>query len=58
MKLNSSSDFNFAKQASERYFENKKLTEEFQKMTLDCCCILKSTEDKNYKVFTEKSGNH
>ena len=29
MKLNSSSDFDFAKKASERYFENRKKTENF-----------------------------
>ncbi|WP_228409824.1 thioredoxin family protein [Chryseobacterium sp. T16E-39] len=31
MKLNSTSDFDFAKKASERYFENKKKTEELSK---------------------------
>lgn len=55
MKLNSSSDFDFAKKASERYFENKKKTEEFTKDDVGLLFFfLKSTEDKNYKVFTER----
>jgi len=55
MKLNSSSDFNFAKNASERYFENKKKTEEFTKDDVGLLLyFLKSTEDKNYKTFTER----
>ncbi|WP_185206414.1 thioredoxin family protein [Chryseobacterium sp. C3] len=57
MKLNSSSDFNFAKQASERYFENKKVTEEFSKDDVGLLLFfLKSTEDKNYKVFTDRKA--
>ncbi|WP_336718952.1 thioredoxin family protein [Chryseobacterium mucoviscidosis] len=57
MKLNSSSDFNFAKQASERYFENKKATEEFSKDDVGLLLFfLKSTEDKNYKVFTDRKA--
>lgn len=57
MKLNSSSDFNFAKQASERYFENKKATEEFTKDDVGLLLyFLKSTEDKNYKVFTDRKA--
>ncbi|HAO09485.1 MAG TPA: disulfide isomerase [Chryseobacterium sp.] len=57
MKLNSSSDFNFAKQASERYFENKKATEEFSKDDVGLLLFfLKSTEDKNYKVFTNRKA--
>jgi thioredoxin-related protein len=55
MKLNSSSDFDFAKKASERYFENKKKTEEFTKDDVGLLLFfVKSTEDKNYKVFTER----
>ncbi|NPA09468.1 MAG: thioredoxin fold domain-containing protein [Chlorobi bacterium] len=57
MKLNSSSDFNFAKQASERYFENKKATEEFSKDDIGLLLFfLKSTEDKNYKVFADRKA--
>lgn len=57
MKLNSSSDYNFAKQASERYFENKKKTEEFTKDDVGLLLFfLKSTEDKNYKTFTERKA--
>lgn len=57
MKLNSSSDFNFAKQASERYFENKKATEEFTKDDVGLLLyFLKSTEDKNYKVFADRKA--
>ncbi|WP_336690695.1 MULTISPECIES: thioredoxin family protein [unclassified Chryseobacterium] len=57
MKLNSSSDFNFAKQASERYFENKKPTEEFTKDDVGLLLyFLKSTEDKNYKVFADRKA--
>ena len=55
MKLNSSSDYPFAKQASERYFENKKKTEEFTKDDVGLLLyFLKSTEDKNYKTFVER----
>ena len=57
MKLNSSSDFNFARQASERYFENKKKTEEFSKDDVGLLLFfLKSPEDKNYKVFGERKS--
>jgi len=57
MKLNSSSDFDFAKKASERYFQNKKKTEEFTKDDVGLLFFfLKSTEDKNYKVFTERKA--
>ncbi|MDQ0593190.1 thioredoxin-related protein [Chryseobacterium ginsenosidimutans] len=57
MKLNSSSDFDFAKKASERYFENKKKTEEFTKDDVGLLLFfLKSTEDKNYKAFTERKA--
>lgn len=57
MKLNSSSDFDFAKKASERYFENKKKTEEFTKDDVGLLLFfLKSTEEKNYKTFTERKS--
>lgn len=57
MKLSSSSDFDFAKKASERYFENKKKTEEFTKDDVGLLLFfLKSTEDKNYTVFTERKA--
>lgn len=57
MKLNSSSDFDFAKRASERYFENKQKTSEFTKDDVGLLLFfLKSSEDKNYKVFTERKA--
>ncbi|MEY8759609.1 thioredoxin family protein [Chryseobacterium tongliaoense] len=55
MKLNSSTDFDFAKKASERYFENKKTTEELTRDDIGFMLFfLKSTEDPNYKVFTSR----
>lgn len=55
MKLNSSTDYPFAKQASERYFENKKKTEEFTKDEVGFLLFfLKSTEDKNYQTFVDR----
>lgn len=55
MRLNSSSDFDFAKRASERYFENKEKTSEFTKDDVGLLLyFLKSSEDKNYKVFTQR----
>lgn len=57
MKLNSSSDFNFAKAASERYFGNKKNTEKLTKDDVGLLLFfLKSTEDKNYKTFTDRKA--
>jgi thioredoxin-related protein len=57
MKLNSSSDFDFAKKASERYFENKKKTEEFTKDDVGLLLFfLKSAEDRNYTVFIERKA--
>lgn len=57
MKLNSSSDFDFAKKASERYFENKEKTSEFTKDDIGLLLyFLKSSEDKNYNVFTERKS--
>ncbi|KPE49172.1 thioredoxin family protein [Chryseobacterium indologenes] len=58
MKLNSSSDYNFAKQASERYFENKKATEEITKEEIGFLLFfLKSTEDSNYKTFSSRKAD-
>ena len=57
MKLNSSSDFDFAKKASERYFENKKKTEELSKEEIGLLLyFVKSTEDRNYSVFTSRKA--
>lgn len=58
MKLNSTSDFDFAKKASERYFENKKKTEELSKDDIGFLLFfLKSVEDPNYKVFTSRKAD-
>lgn len=55
MKLNSSSDFEFAKKASERYFENKKKNDVFTKEDVGFLLyFLKSTEDSNFKTFVSK----
>lgn len=57
MKLNSTTDFDFAKQASERYFENKKTTEELTRDDIGFMLFfLKSTEDQNYKIFTSRKA--
>lgn len=57
MKLNSSSDFEFARKASERYFANKKTGEELSKDDVGFLLFfLKSTEDPNYKIFTSKKA--
>jgi len=57
MKLNSSSDFDFAKKASERYFENKKKTEELSKEEIGLLLyFVKSTEDRNYTIFTSRKA--
>lgn len=57
IKLNSTSDFEFAKKASERYFENKKKTEELTKDEIGYLLyFLKSTEDPNYKVFVSRKA--
>lgn len=58
MKLNSSSDYDFAKKASERYFENKKATEELSKEEIGLLLyFLKSTEDSNYKTFSSRKAD-
>lgn len=57
MKLNSTSDFDFAKKASERYFENKKKTEELSKDDIGFLLFfLKSVEDPNYKIFASRKS--
>lgn len=55
MKLNSNTDFEFAKQASERYFANRKKTDDFTKEDVGFLLyFLKSTEDVNYKTFASQ----
>lgn len=57
MKLNSDSDYEFAKKASERYFENKKSTEELTKDEIGLLLyFLKSMEDSNYKTFSSRKA--
>lgn len=57
MKLNASSDFEFAKKASERYFENSKKGQELTKDDVGLLLyFVKSSEDANYKVFTGKKA--
>ncbi len=57
IKLNSSTDFEFAKKASERYFENKKKNEELSKDDVSYLLFfLKSVEDPNYKVFIDRKS--
>jgi len=57
IKLNSTSDFEFAKKASERYFENKKKTEALTKDEIGYLLyFLKSTEDPNYKTFVARKS--
>lgn len=58
MKLNSTSDFEFAKKASERYFEKKKKTEELSKDDIGFLLFfLKSVEEPNYKIFTSRKAD-
>lgn len=55
MKANVQTDFDFAKKASERYFSNKKKTEEFSKDDVGLLLyFLKSSNDANYKVFQDR----
>jgi len=57
IKLNSTSDFEFAKKASERYFENKIKTEALTKDEIGYLLyFLKSTEDPNYKTFVSRKS--
>ncbi len=57
IKLNMNSDYNFAKIASERYFENKKATEPITKDEIGYLVyFIKDTTDPNYKTYiTRKS---
>ncbi|WP_228459076.1 thioredoxin family protein [Chryseobacterium bernardetii] len=57
MKLNSDTDYEFAKKASERYFENKKATDPMSKDEIGYMLFfLKSTEDSNYKAFASRKA--
>ncbi|WP_160136604.1 thioredoxin family protein [Chryseobacterium sp. c4a] len=57
MKLNSDTDYEFAKKASERYFENKKASEPLTKDEIGLMLFfLKSTEDSNYKAFASRKA--
>ncbi|WP_347217188.1 thioredoxin fold domain-containing protein [Chryseobacterium sp.] len=57
MKLNSDTDYEFAKKASERYFENKKASEPISKDEIGLMLFfLKSTEDSNYKAFASRKA--
>ncbi|MCX8525490.1 thioredoxin family protein [Chryseobacterium formosus] len=57
MKLNSNSDYEFAKKVSERYFENKPKNEEFTKDDVGLLLyFLKSSEDPNYKTFVAQKA--
>jgi thioredoxin-related protein len=55
MKLNANSDYDFAKKASERYFQNKKKTEELTKDEIGFLLyFVKSSEDTNYTTFASR----
>ncbi|QBJ86222.1 DUF255 domain-containing protein [Chryseobacterium gleum] len=57
MKLNANSDYEFAKKASERYFQNKKKTEELTKDEIGFLLyFVKSSEDINYPVFASRKA--
>ncbi|WNI38517.1 thioredoxin fold domain-containing protein [Chryseobacterium sp. SG20098] len=57
MKLNANSDYEFAKKASERYFQNKKKTEELTKDEIGFLLyFVKSSEDTNYPVFASRKA--
>lgn len=57
MKLNANSDYEFAKKASERYFQNKKKTEELTKDEIGFLLyFVKSSEDTNYNVFASRKA--
>ncbi len=58
MKLNSNTDYEFAKKASERYFENRKKTDELAREDVGFLLyFLKSTEDLNYKNFVSQKSD-
>ena len=55
MKLNMNSDYEFAKKASERYFSNKKATEELTKDEVGYLIyFIKTTDDLNYKTYVSR----
>ncbi|WP_426479536.1 thioredoxin family protein [Chryseobacterium sp. CBSDS_008] len=57
MKLNANSDYEFAKKASERYFQNKKKTEELTKDEIGFLLyFVKSSEDTNYTIFASRKA--
>ncbi|SMO75155.1 Thioredoxin [Chryseobacterium rhizoplanae] len=57
MKLNANTDYDFAKKASERYFQNKKKTEELTKDEIGFLLyFVKSSEDPNYTVFASRKA--
>ncbi|MDR6464358.1 thioredoxin fold domain-containing protein [Chryseobacterium sediminis] len=57
MKLNANSDYDFAKKASERYFQNKKKTEELTKDEIGFLLyFVKSSEDTNYTTFASRKA--
>ncbi len=58
MKMNAQSDFDFAKKASERYFQNKKTNETLTQDEVSFLLyFLKSDSDANYKVFKERKDD-
>ncbi|WP_312076875.1 thioredoxin fold domain-containing protein [Chryseobacterium sp.] len=57
MKLNSNSDFDFAKKASERYFANRKSTEPLTKEEVGFLFyFIKSSKDPNFKILVDKKA--
>lgn len=55
MKLNSSSDFEFAKKASERYFANRNSKEPLTKDEVGLLFyFIKSSKDPNFKILIDK----
>ena len=57
MKLNSSSDFEFAKKASERYFANRNSKEPLTKDEVGLLFyFIKSSKDPNFKILIDKKN--
>lgn len=57
MKLNSSSDFEFAKKASERYFANRNSKEPLTKDEVGFLFyFIKSSKDPNFKILIDKKS--
>ena len=57
MKLNSSSDFEFAKKASERYFANRNSKEPLTKDEVGFLFyFIKSSKDPNFKILLDKKS--